>query len=497
MQNHFDMNEEFDINSIEDINYGSFINVSEDHQMDETAALQRAVDDIRKIVRIARTGRSIQYIYKSINNSGNYTIEIMSNKDAKDLFESVKIKGLKKVKIGGQMRELTIWRVIQRFPEKFRVKRFAFYSDDQNVFNTFSGYAINPAETIDESLIQHHLNHWKNILCSGKEDQFIYLIKWCARLLKVPNCTNKTALILLSKQGTGKNTFFTDHLIKIIGNTIYSCYENNSNNVFGQFNKKVENKHLIVLNEATDATESTVKTISYDRLKSLLTDMTISIRPMRTDPYDVDNVANLIIVSNNAMPFRIEDNDRRCIYLDVSNKYAAPEIGSREPEERTAYFNELMNEMSNPQFLPTLYAYLLSQYDETWNSETMKPQYTERKEAIAERSSDPLEDFVEENILEFSKHNNWDGLTAFNEYLRFCKERNHTRASSYKKFIADLKEKYYMVNVKSGKLIGGKRPVYIYLTDEGINKYKSLIDETQALREASHETEYEDVLINP
>ena len=319
MMNHFNMNEEFDINSIEDINYASFITITEDHQMNETAALQRAVDDIRKIVRIARTEQSIQYIYKAISNSGNYTIKIMSNKDAKELFESVKIKGLKKVKIGGQMRELTIWRIIQLFPQHFRVKRFAFYSDDQNVFNTFSGYAINPAQTIDESLIKHHLEHWKNILCSGNEDQYNYLIKWCARLLKIPNATNKTALILLSKQGTGKNTFFTDHLVRIIGN-MYSCYESNSNNIFGQFNKKVENKHLIVLNEATDATDSTIKTIPYDRLKSLLIDISVSIRAMRTDAYDVDNVANLIIVSNNAMPFRIEDNDRRCVYLDVSNQ---------------------------------------------------------------------------------------------------------------------------------------------------------------------------------
>ena len=77
--NHFDMNEEFDINSIEDINYASFITITEDHQMNETAALQRAVDDIRKIVRIARTEQSIQYIYKAISNSGNYTIRIMSN----------------------------------------------------------------------------------------------------------------------------------------------------------------------------------------------------------------------------------------------------------------------------------------------------------------------------------------------------------------------------------------------------------------------------------
>ena len=110
---------------------------------------------------------------------------------------------------------------------------------------------------------------------------------------------------------------------------------------------------------------------------------------------------------------------------------------------------------------------------------------------------DPLEDFVEENILEFSKHNHWDGLYAFNEYMKYCKERNHTRTPSYKKFIADLKEKYKMESKKASKVINGKRPVYIQLTDEGINQYKGLIDEMKALTEASHETEYENVLINP
>ena len=32
---------------------------------------------------------------------------------------------------------------------------------------------------------------------------------------------------------------------------------------------------------------------------------------------------------------------------------------------------------------------------------------------------------------------------------------------------------------------------------KGINKYKGLIDEMKALEAASHETEYENVLINP
>ena len=278
-QNTFNLSDDFDINSIEDKNYYKDYN-PEDEDAKTLAYIKsknKVIKDIRKILRIVRTGTSTRYVYKSIIDKGGHGIDVMNADVAQKLFKTVTIHGVK-LKIGGQMKEPTLWKFIEGREKEFRVQRLCFNSDEEDVFNTFSGYDVEPMDTFDVSLIQKHLDHWKNILCSGNDDQFQYLLKWCARLLKEPECRNRTGLVLLSKQGTGKNTFFTDHLVNIIGK-VYACYESNANNIFGQFNKKIENKHLVVCNEMVDSEKASQRQdISYDRLKSSMTNQKISIR---------------------------------------------------------------------------------------------------------------------------------------------------------------------------------------------------------------------------
>ena len=485
--NKFDIFDDFDIDTIEDTNYRQFY--TDGPVLDDEAEMNAkqkvcdaALKDIKKIVRFVRTGTQPRIIYKSVRDKGGHEVEIMPLDDAKKLFETVKLQGLPKIKVGGQMREMSLWKFIEQNERSLKVKRIRFMSDDKDAFNTFSGYKYKPLDSYDESLIKLHLQHWKNILCSGNDDQYNYLINWCARLLKVPDARNRTGLVLLSKQGTGKNTFFTDHLVNIIGEA-YACYESNANNIFGEFNKKIQNKHLVVCNEMVDAENAARKqAISYDRLKSIMTDQTVSIRAMRTDAYDVDNVFNLIVVSNNGMPFRIDDEDRRLVFLDVSNKYAAikdTEELRRNPEmqelakERKAYFDALVKEMKHPLFLQTLYSYLLDQYDEDWDSESDKP-LTKAKEVILERSVNPLQEFIEMHIHEIASEK-WSTVEAYNNYKEYCTERGHKFISNMPGFLGDLKQKYDID--KHIKKSGGNRLTALYLTDDGKKRYAKLLDE--------------------
>ena len=456
--NHFDIFDEFDINTIEDTDYRKYYPTGPIVDDDDLkAATQKVIDaalnDVKKIIRFVRTGTQPRFVYKCVRDKGGYGVEIMSYDDAKKLFSTVKLQGLPKQKIGGQMKEMTLWRLIEQNERALRATRLCFNSDDDDVFNTFSGYRYEPLKTYDESLIKLHLQHWHDILCSANDAQYNYMIKWCARLLKFPNQINRTGLVLLSKQGTGKNTFFTDHLVNIIGDA-YACYESNANNIFGEFNKKIENKHLVICNEMVNVDNASKRQgIDYDRLKSAMNDPEISIRAMRMDPYDVDNVFNLIVVSNNGMPFRIDDEDRRLVFLDVSNKYAAikdsldvrsdPEA-QKLAEERKAYFAALVKEMKHPLFLQTLYSYLLDQYDPEWDPEHDKP-LTRAKEIILERSVNPLQDFIEMHIKKLSS-GEWSSVDAYTAYKNYCSERGHKFISNIQGFMGDLKQKYHSID---------------------------------------------------
>ena len=486
--NHFDIFENFDIDTLEDTDYKKkyYPKVVMDNDDDIKVAKQKLMDgvlnEVKKIIRFVRTGTQPRIIYKSVRDKGGYEVEIMPLDDAKKLFETVKLQGLPKMKVGGQMKEMTLWKFIEQNERLLKVKRIRFMSNDKDVFNTFSGYKYKPLENYDESLIQLHLQHWKNILCSGNEDQYTFMIKWCARLLKFPDERNRTGLVLLSKQGTGKNTFFTDHLVNIIGEA-YACYESNANNIFGEFNKKIQNKHLVVCNEMVDAENAARKqAISYDRLKSIMTDQTVSIRAMRTDAYDVDNVFNLIVVSNNGMPFKIDDEDRRLVFLDVSNKYAAikdtkelrsnPEM-QKLAKERKEYFDALVKEKNHELFLQTLYSYLLDQYDEDWDPENDKP-LTKAKEVILERSANPLQEFVEMYIHRIADEK-WSTVQAYTAYKNYCSERGHKFISNMPGFLGDLKQKYDID--KHRKESSGSRKTVLCLNDDAKKRYAKLLDE--------------------
>ena len=486
--NHFDVYDNFDINTIEDTNYRKkyypkeAIDNDDDIKIAEQKVIDGVLEEVKKIIRFVRTGTTPRFVYKSARDKGGHGVEVMPYDDVKKLLSTVELQGLPKIKVGGQMKPMNLWQLVDKNKRELRVNRLCFNSHDPDAFNTFSGYKYQPLEDYDESLIQLHLQHWKNILCSGNDDQYTYMINWCARLLKFPDERNRTGLVLLSKQGTGKNTFFTDHLVNIIGD-VYACYESNANNIFGEFNKKIENKHLVICNEMVDAENAARRqSINYDRLKSTMNDPTISIRVMRTDAYDVDNVFNLIVVSNNGMPFRIDDEDRRLVFLDVSNKYAALKDSTdvrNDPEaqklakERKAYFDALVKEMKHPLFLQTLYSYLLDQYDENWDPENDKP-LTKAKEVILERSANPLQEFIEMHIHEISCEK-WSTVEAYNKYKDYCTERGHKFISNMPGFLGDLKQKYDID--KRRKESSGNRLTVLYLTDDGKKRYAKLLDE--------------------
>ena len=479
--NSFDMFDDFDIYTIEDTDYAERDEDGDIKEGDKYVklALAHVLADTKKIVRVTRTGTQPKVIYKALADEGGHRIEIVSYDEAKNIFKNLKLQGLPRIKVGGVMRERTLWNIIEDNTRELRARRVRFISDEPDVFNTFSGYRLQPLKEFDTSLIKLHLAHWHNILCSGNDSQYDYKIKWCARLLKFPNERNRTGLVLLSKQGVGKNTFFTDHLINIIGRS-YACYESNANNIFGEFNKKIENKHLVVCNEMVDADNASRRqAISYDRLKSTMTDPTISIRAMRTDAYDVENVFNLIIVSNNGMPFRIEDEDRRLVFLDVDNRYAALKDSAEirnDPamqklaKERQAYFDALATEMKHPLFLQTLYSYLLSQYDPNWDPEHDKP-LTKAKEVILERSVNPLQEWVEQNVKRIES-DRWETIKAYTDYKNYCIERGHKFISNIQGFMGDLKQKYDIDKIKETT---GKRKTYLTLTEEGKQRYAPLL----------------------
>jgi putative DNA primase/helicase len=111
--------------------------------------------------------------------------------------------------------------------------------------------------------------------------------------------------------------FFTDVIFKLFDR--YSiANENNINNIIGRFNSSFENRILVICNELQSLDDA--KHLNTDCLKSLITDNTCTIESKFVNSRTIDNVSNFIFVSNNYLPLKIENGDRRYVIVKTSNE---------------------------------------------------------------------------------------------------------------------------------------------------------------------------------
>lgn len=105
-------------------------------------------------------------------------------------------------------------------------------------------------------------------------------------------------------------------------------------------------KLLIIMNEAQNYGGAFA---SNDRLKSLISDDTITIEPKGKDSFDVNNFTRFVFLTNNAWPVKADRNNGRYALFDVSNH----RIGDRE------YFGALYDEMKNPECAEAFFQFLV------------------------------------------------------------------------------------------------------------------------------------------
>ena len=73
----------------------------------------------------------------------------------------------------------------------------------EDVYNLWAGWSVEPRAG-DWSLTKAHI---KDVLCSGNQHRFEYLINWLARAVQQPGAQGEVAVVLRGARGTGKGAF--------------------------------------------------------------------------------------------------------------------------------------------------------------------------------------------------------------------------------------------------------------------------------------------------
>lgn len=192
--------------------------------------------------------------------------------------------------------------------------------------NYWTGSTITPTE-----------GDWKvlgafilDIICDGDEKVYKYLICYLAHMLQKPEEKSGIMIVLLGGQGTGKGTFFT--LLRAIW--AKTCLQiNDVDQVLGTFNAALERNYIVCMDEALFSGDKK----SLEKLKSLITEPQCRIEQKYQPSRTIDSYHRFFAASNNEHFAKVDKDDRRFLFLRVSDKYQGD----------LKYFEELHKEIAS------------------------------------------------------------------------------------------------------------------------------------------------------
>ena len=469
----FDLKDEFLISDIRD-KFGQYQLNGSPEKLDYNAILT----DLRRVMIIVDSQDGL-FVFKVRDSKNNkMTLEFASRTAAYNRLKDLKVGTEAKVtKTETKLITKTAFDVIDASNNNasFYKNSVCFFSENPKDFSFFQGYKYEPV--LNDALIEKFNEHIMNIWCKGDEKLYQYVQSWFATIVQEPLNRAYTALVIKGEEGLGKNTV-TD-----VWSELLAGYSNSNvsdiNTIIGHFNSGIENKKLLVMNEM-DSVDMNSKAI-FNGLKKLITEDTIDIneKNIKVRP-DVQNVSNLIILSNEFNPVKLSSKDRRYCVINPSED----KVGDRK------YFKELYSTMKESRhkyrkdFMEALMHYYMN-YKVEIDLEDIPDTF--EREMLKEANKNPIESFIEAHCVDLSNDGIepkkcWDEFNAFIAENKFKAnyKLNSFRAemSKYCKFDSDGKQSKY----------NGKR-VYRF-TDVMITKYAKLVESVKQEEEDNVEDAY-------
>ncbi len=237
------------------------------------------------------------------------------------------------------------------------------------------------------------------LLGSMDENKRDYVLNWFALLIQKPHIIPRTCLVVMGKQGAGKET-----VVDYIGNKIVGCnmYANmkSGEDLYGNYSQALEGTVLHKLEEATSLDNKK----NADKLKGFITRTKDKINPKGIRPYDLDVYPHFVMTTNNPSPVKIEDNDRRFVMLYMNGS----KIGD------IPFWNETHSLLEQEGTVASIFKYLMERDISSFNTSAIP--ISVLKEALKEAEKCPVRDFVEKNV--FEEKGSVDLYKQYCEWLR-------------------------------------------------------------------------------
>lgn len=214
-----------------------------------------------------------------------------------------------------------------------------------NVYNLYTGLKVDNLKITENPQISLIKKHIEEVLCDSDEASYNFFYKWLAQIVQQPGKLSRIAIVFISNQGAGKNTFTDWFGNEILGSKYYTT-TSNIDHICGDFAQGLKSKFFVNLDE-TNGKETFANS---NRLKNLITQEIIQYVSKGKDAINISNFARFIFTTNNNTPIKVDPDDRRFVVFSCSNKF----------NNNDEYFKKLRSEMYNESNTKAFYDYLMS-----------------------------------------------------------------------------------------------------------------------------------------
>lgn len=187
--------------------------------------------------------------------------------------------------------------------------------------NQWKGWAVEPCpQRVTDDEVEPFLKYIFEVVCSKNQKHYEWVMGWLADMFQQPGKKPGTALVLVGVQGAGK-TFLGEHILgKIIGQQHYAQLKDIAK-LTDKFNTIIDNKIFVQCDEAIHSYQRDVAS----RLKSIISDGSVTIEPKGINAYSKPNHMRLLFTSNEeekALFIDPSPYERRFTVLKVSKERA-------------------------------------------------------------------------------------------------------------------------------------------------------------------------------
>lgn len=167
-------------------------------------------------------------------------------------------------------------------------------TDEGTMVNQWRGFETVPCpQMVTDDEVRPFLNYINEVVADKVPQRAEWVLDWVADLLQNPHKKPGTALVLVGPQGAGK-TFLGEKVIAAIIGKSHSVQMNSIESLTSKFNVIADNRVFVQCDEAVHSYQKDVAA----RLKSIITDDTMTVEPKMVNAYKKPNHMHFLFTSN-------------------------------------------------------------------------------------------------------------------------------------------------------------------------------------------------------